>query len=75
MSGGIPMELDPEVFEFLNGKTKVSMFYGTEDEYLNDERLNYEKRRFKELFGDSAMITSFKGKHELKKECLATIVE
>ena len=75
MSGGIPKELDPEDFAFFNGETKVSMYYGNEDEYLNDERLNYEKQRFKKLFGDSAKIISFKGKHELKKECLFTIIE
>ena len=75
MSGGIPKELDPEDFAFFNGETKVSMYYGNEDEYLNDERLNYEKQRFKKLFGNSAKIISFEGKHELKKESLATIIE
>ena len=75
MSGGIPKELEPQNFEFLRRETKVSMFYGTEDEYLNDERLNYEKQRFTELFGDSANIIAFEGKHELKKDCLATLIE
>jgi predicted esterase len=75
MSGGIPKELEPQNFEFLRGETEVSMFYGTEDEYLNEERLNYEKQRFTELFGDSANIIAFDGKHELKKECLATLIE
>ncbi len=75
MSGGIPKELEPQNFEFLRGETEVSMFYGTEDEYLNEERLNYEKQRFTELFGDSTNIIAFDGKHELKKECLATLIE
>ena len=75
MSGGIPKELEPQNFEFLRGETKVSMFYGTEDGYLNEERLNYEKQRFTELFGDSANIIAFEGKHELKKECLATLIK
>jgi len=75
MSGGIPKDLEPRNFEFLRAETKVSMFYGTSDEYMNDERLNYEKDRFRELFGDSANIISFEGKHELKKECLATLIE
>ena len=75
MSGGIPKELQPEDFEFLKGETKVSMFYGTEDEYLNEVRLNYEKQRFHELFGATAEINAFEGKHELKKECLATLVK
>jgi hypothetical protein len=51
------------------------MFYGTEDEHLNEERLKYEKQLFRELFGDSANIIAFEGKHELKKECLATLIE
>jgi predicted esterase len=75
MSGGIPKELEPQNFEFLRGETEVSMFYGTEDEYLNEERLKYEKQLFRELFGDSANIIAFEGKHELKKECLATLIE
>jgi predicted esterase len=75
MSGGIPKELEAQNFEFLNRETEVSMFYGTEDEYLNDERLNYQKQRFTELFGDSANIIAFEGKHELKKDCLVTLIE
>jgi len=75
MSGGIPKELKSASFDFMKGKTKVSMFYGTEDEYLNEERLKYEKQRFKELFGAAAKIIPFEGKHELNKECLATLVE
>ena len=75
MSGGIPKELEAQNFEFLNRETKVSMFYGTEDEYLNDESLNYQKQRFTELFGDSANIIAFEGKHELNKDCIATLIE
>jgi predicted esterase len=74
MSGGIPAELKPEDFEFLKGETEVSMFYGTEDEYLNKVRLKYEKQRFRELFGVSSKIIPFEGKHELKKEFLATLI-
>ena len=74
LSGGIPKELESEDFEFLKENTKVTMFYGTQDEYLNEDRLKYEKRRFKKLFGDSANIISFEGTHELKKECLATLI-
>jgi len=75
MSGGIPNELKPEDFDFLTAETKVSMIYGTADEYLTDERLNDEKQRFTELFGHSANITAFDGKHELKKDCIATLIE
>lgn len=74
MSGGIPKELESGDFEFLKENTEVTMFYGTEDEYLNEDRLKYEKRRFKELFGESANIISFEGAHELKKESLNTLI-
>ena len=42
-SGGIPKELTAEDFKFLN--TKISLVYGIEDEYLNDERMQYETNR------------------------------
>jgi predicted esterase len=74
MSGGIPKELKSENFNFLKGKTKVVLLYGTEDEYLNNERLKYEKQRFKELFGDNANIIPFEGKHEVKRELLSNLV-
>ena len=74
LSGGIPKELKSENFEFLNGKTNVLMLYGTEDEFLNDERLQYEKRRFRELFGDDASIVPFEGKHEVKRELIGTLL-
>ena len=61
-SGGLPKELQPEDFEFPN-PTKVTMIYGTKDEYLNAERLKTERARAKELFGDRLEIISFEGGH------------
>lgn len=60
-SGGMPKELKPEDFTFLNAK--VSMIYGTEDEYLNEERITQETSRAKELFGNKLNIIPFEGKH------------
>ncbi|WP_299888002.1 esterase [uncultured Lacinutrix sp.] len=60
-SGGIPKELVPEDFSFL--KAKVSLVYGTEDEYLNADRIMYETKRANELFGNEVNIIPFEGKH------------
>ena len=65
MSGGIPKELVSKDFDFLKGKTKISLIYGTQDEYMNEERMVYEKRRIHELFGTKVDIISFDGKHEV----------
>ena len=60
-SGGIPKELNAEDFNFLD--TKVSMIYGIQDEYLNDERIASETKRVQELFNNNATILPFEGKH------------
>ncbi|NND11072.1 MAG: esterase, partial [Flavobacteriaceae bacterium] len=44
MSGGIPKELLPVDFEFMQN-VKVSHIYGIEDEYLNEERIAHETQR------------------------------
>ncbi len=69
-SGGIPKELTPEDFSFLKGTTKVSHIYGTDDEFLNEERIAYETARSKELFGDVVTIHPFEGVHEVNVELI-----
>ena len=71
-SGGMPKELQPEDFTFLNAK--VSMIYGTEDEYLNEERIAYETNRAKELFGDKLNIIPFEGKHVVNVKLINELV-
>ncbi len=71
-SGGIPKELTPEDFEFLN--TKVTMIYGTEDEYLNSERIAHETQRAKAMFGKNLNIIPFKGKHVVNVELINTLI-
>ncbi|WP_034059133.1 alpha/beta hydrolase [Lacinutrix jangbogonensis] len=60
-SGGLPKELIAEDFKFL--KAKVSLVYGIEDEYLNEERIAHETERAQELFGNDLSIIPFDGKH------------
>jgi predicted esterase len=75
LSGGIPKELLADDFSFLNAKTKLSMIYGDNDEYLDEDRILQEKNRAFELFGHLDLnIVSFEGKHEVKKEILPTLI-
>ncbi len=74
LSGGIPKELSNDDFKFLESKTKISLIYGNQDEYLTKELMISEEKRFYELFGSSATITVFEGKHEVKKQLLNKIV-
>lgn len=71
-SGGIPKELTASDFDFFNGKT--TLIYGTEDEYLNDERMKYETNRVHELFGNTITIKPFSGKHIVNVELINTLV-
>ncbi|WP_452224684.1 alpha/beta hydrolase [Lacinutrix chionoecetis] len=71
-SGGLPKELIAEDFEFL--KAKVSLVYGTEDEYLNAERITYETKRAQELFGKEVTIMPFNGKHVVNVEIINGLV-
>ena len=73
MSGGIPKELITKDFEFLNKETNVTLIYGTQDEYMNEERMSYEKQRIMELFGNKATIIPFDGKHEVNKDLLNSL--
>ena len=68
-SGGLPKELQPEDFAFLK-EIKVTLIYGTKDEYLNSEKLRTEEGRAKELFGDNLEIISFEGGHEVNTEVI-----
>lgn len=69
-SGGLPNELQPEDFEFLQN-TRVSLIYGTQDEYLNEERMKIELDRAKKLFGDQMEIITFDGGHEVNVQAIS----
>lgn len=72
-SGGLPKELQPEDFEFLD-HTKVTMIYGTKDEFLNKERLKTEGARAKELFGERLEIITYDGGHEVNTGIINDLV-
>jgi len=72
MSGGIPKELRKEDFKFL--KAQVTLIYGTDDEYLSNERMELEKNRAFELFGNSVNIIPFEGKHIVNVELINNLV-
>jgi len=71
-SGGIPKELKAEELSFL--KAKVSLIYGTKDDYLNAERVVHETKRAKELFGDKVSIVPFDGIHEVNVDIINNLV-
>ena len=74
-AGGIPNELVKTDVEFLREQgTQVKIFIGDEDEYLTEKRMPKEEEKIARLFGDSAQLTIFKGKHEVKKEIINNLV-
>lgn len=75
MSGGIPKELVTADFEFLDPKSKVTLIYGSSDEYLDEDRLLKERNTTFELFGHCDLqIIPFEGKHEVKKELILDLI-
>lgn len=74
-AGGIPNELTPEDFEFLDySHTTIKIVYGDQDQYLNPERLKSEKIKTDTLFQGSAKIISFKGGHEIKPKIIQDLL-
>ncbi|RIA09899.1 putative esterase [Flavobacteriaceae bacterium MAR_2010_72] len=71
-SGGIPKELKPQDLDFL--KAKVHLVYGTEDEFLNEERMIQEKNRALELFGSQLQIHPFVGPHEVNVDFINNLL-
>ncbi|WP_299099740.1 esterase [uncultured Winogradskyella sp.] len=73
-SGGIPIELTNEDFKYLNDSTEVKLIYGTEDEYLDDNRIQLESERAQSLFGKRLKVIPFEGKHVVNVEIINTLV-
>ena len=73
-SGGIPKELIAEDFEHLPKTTKVKLIYGTNDEYLDEDRIKKESSRALELFGDIVSFLPFEGKHVVHKDYINDLV-
>jgi len=72
MSGGIPKELTHTDFYFL--KAKVTLIYGTEDEFLNDEHMRHETNRVFDLFGNDVSVVPFDGKHIVNVDLINGLV-
>lgn len=68
-SGRIPKELKPSDFAFLEG-TEVSFVYGKEDPFVNEEFLETEEMRIRELFPKNLRLIAFDGGHEVNKEII-----
>lgn len=71
-SGGIPKELKPCDFNFLNAK--VTLIYGTQDEFLDEKRISFERERAEALFGNRLNILPFDGNHAVNVELINTLV-
>ena len=73
-SGGIPKELMAVDFEYLSDTTKVKLIYGTEDEYLDVDRIQLETERVRELFGNRITVMPFEGKHVVNVSYINNLV-
>ena len=74
-SGGIPMELKPKDFEFLNNKTKVTYLYGNKDQYITEARKTEEVLKGNNLFGNHLQIEVFKGIHEVDRDFIERLAK
>jgi len=72
-SGGIPKELKKKDFEFFKGQTKL--IYGTQDEYLNDERMALEFSKANALFNDNLQIIPFEGPHVVNIDLIQNLIK
>lgn len=74
-AGGIPKELTPKDFNFLNEQqTEISIIVGDKDQYITGEVLKSETQRIEELFEGKAKQQIFEGGHEVKKEIINELV-
>ena len=73
-SGGIPIELKADDFNYLSKATKVKLIYGTEDEYLDSERIKKESDRALDLFGKRVDFLPFKGKHVVNVNYINSLI-
>lgn len=72
-SGGIPAELLPTDFDYLDPKTKVTYLYGDADEYITEAKKTAETLKGSMLFGDKLKTSVFKGVHEVHISALEKI--
>jgi predicted esterase len=73
-SGGIPLELQPEDFDYLPHDCAVKLVYGTKDEFWNAQRIEEESDRARKLFGERLEILPFDGPHVVNTEIVNNLV-
>ena len=52
----------------------MHLVYGTNDEYLNEVRMQEERNRAFELFGNNVTVIPFEGKHEVNVDLITRLV-
>lgn len=72
-SGGIPVELTPEDFKYLNKNTLVTYLYGNQDPYITEARKTEEHLKGSKLFGERLEISVFEGAHEVNKDYISSL--
>lgn len=70
-SGRLPKELEPGDFDFFEGDVKF--IYGTDDPFVNEEFLNAEEERIKNLFPNNLNFIAFEGGHEVNKNIISNL--
>ena len=73
-SGRIPKELEPSDFAFLEN-TEIAFVYGKEDPFVNQEFLESEEKRIRELFPKNLQFIGFEGGHEVNKEVISKFAQ
>jgi len=74
-AGSIPNELKPAHFTFLEeNNTKVKVVIGTEDEYINEDKMKTESKKINSLFKSKAEVITFDGGHVVKKEIINALI-
>lgn len=73
MSGKIPEELNKSDFNFLSEKTRVWLSYGLNDPLLNEELIDIETNKSKQLFGKRVNVITFNGKHEINQKLILNL--
>lgn len=72
-SGGIPVELKADDFDYLSSETQVTYLYGDNDPYITEAKKTEEQLKGTALFGNNLKITVFEGVHEVNTAFLQQI--
>lgn len=73
-AGGIPNEITKAQLDAIDFDPKVvKVVYGNQDQYLTPARLETEKVKYEQLFGNHAQVIEFEGGHEVHQELLENL--